>query len=459
MKQFDPERKKAVVIGGSMSGLLAARILSYFYEQVTVLERDDLSTDGENRRGVPQGWHAHGLLASGSQVLEELFPGISNELIEAGAVSADVVNDGRWFFEGGSLSRVPSGTMGLLLSRPFLETAIRRRVRDLNGVEIRGNCTVRGLIMDGDVAQGVVTADASIEADLVIDASGRGSQSPKWLASLDFPVPREEKVEVQLAYTTRYFRRRGTDPDGCLFTAVTASPGNKGSGVILAQEGDRWVVTLIGRFGVNPPEDLDGFIRYAKSLDAPYIYGAIRNAQPIGDAVTMRFPASVRRRYEKLNRFPKGFLAFGDAICSFNPVYGQGMSVAAMQARALRGQLSSGGEDLAKRFYKAASKVIDTPWNIAVGSDLRMPEVKGKRTLGGRLLTWYIGRLHRFAHNDGKTALTFLRVAQLLDEPSALLHPKVAWRVLAGRRRSLGQPEARNSAFTRRLNESIDTEG
>ena len=430
MKRFDPERKKALVIGGSMSGLLAARILSDFYDEVTILERDDLSNEVENRRGVPQGWHAHGLLAGGSQVLEELFPDISTELAAAGAVTADVVKDGKWFFEGDCLVQVPSGTSGLLLSRPFLENAVRRRVRSLDRIRIIDNCAVRDLIVYGVCVKGVITDDKWLEADLVIDTSGRGSQSLKWLGSYGFPTPIEERVEIDIAYTTRYFRRRKSDLGGELFAVVNPSPENANSGVILAQEGDRWVVTLIGRFGVRPPEDMEGFTEFAKGLNAPFIYDVVRNAEPIGGACTMRFPASVRRRYEKLRQLPKGFLSFGDAVCSFNPAYGQGMSVAAMQARALREQLANSGEDLAKRFYRSASKVIDTPWTIAVGSDLRMPQVEGKRTAAGRPMNWYIGRLHKLGHYDGEAALAFLRVAQLLDEPSSLMHPKLTWRVL-----------------------------
>ena len=430
MKKFDPDHKRALVIGGSVSGLLAARILSDFYEQVSVLERDDLSNDQENRRGVPQGWHAHGLLAGGSQVLEELFPGISNELAQAGAVTADVVKDGKWFFEGDILAQVPSGTIGMLLSRPFLENAIRRRVRGLDRVRIIDNCAVRDLIVYGDRVKGVITDDEWLEADLVLDTSGRGSRSVKWLSAYGFPSPPEERVEVDVAYTTRCFQRSKTDLGGDLFAVVNPSPENANSGVILAQEGDRWVVTLIGRFGVKPPEEMNGFSVFAKGLNAAYIFDVVRNAEPIGDAITMRFPASVRRRYEKLRQFPKGFLAFGDAVCSFNPAYGQGISVAAMQARALREQLAKSGDDLAKRFYRSASRVIDTPWSIAVGSDLRMPEVEGKRTVAGKLMNWYISKLHKFGHNDGEAALAFLRVAQLLDDPSALMRPKLAWRVL-----------------------------
>jgi 2-polyprenyl-6-methoxyphenol hydroxylase-like FAD-dependent oxidoreductase len=162
------------------------------------------------------------------------------------------------------------------------------------------------------------------------------------------------------------------------------------------------------------------------------MYRAIRYAEPIGDAMTMRFPASIRRRYEDVPKSPSGFLVFGDAICSFNPVYGQGMTVATLQADALREQLSKGGEDLPKRFYRAAAKLIDNPWNIAVGSDLRLPETKGRRTLGAKVMNWYIARLHKLGHRDAQAAQAFLRVTQLLDEPSSLLQPRLALRVLFG---------------------------
>ncbi len=432
MKQTEFKSKKAIIIGGSMSGLLAARVLSDFYNEVTILERDSLLSDGRHRRGVPQSRHAHGLLAGGREVLDELFPGISEDLIGAGAISADVVNDGKWFFEGDCLRRAPSGTNGILLSRPLLESTIRGRVRALERISVRDSCSVRDLIMVKGLVKGIRTETGVLEADLVVDASGRGSQSAKWLKSLGFPPPREEEVEVRLTYTTRIFRRRKSDMGGDAFASIPVTLENKRSGVILAQEGDRWVVTLIGRFGIEAPEDLEGYRDYAKQLAASYIYDVIRDAEPIGDATVMRFPASIRRRYEELQRFPDGFLVFVDAICSFNPIYGQGMSAAALQAKTLQKELADGRANLAQRFFTRASKVIDTPWNIAVGSDLRMPETVGKRTLAGRIMSWYISKLQRFAHRDADAAVAFLRVAQLLDDPSTLMRPKLVLQVLTG---------------------------
>jgi len=354
-------------------------------------------------------------------------------MLDSGALLGDVANDGRWFFEGAALKRAPSSTRAIFASRPLLECTVRKRVGAIKGVRILDGQSVQHLHYSGGRVKGVRTEDGLRYADLVVDASGRGSQSLTWLEWLRFPVPRQETVEVNVAYTTRLFRRRPTDINGDLFSVVPATSDTPNSGVIAAQEGDRWIATLVGRFGQLPPTNIEGFISFAKQLNDQQLYRAICNAEPIGEAATMRFPASIRRRFEDLHKVPKGFLVFGDAICSFNPVYGQGMSVAALQAEALSEQLSKGSEDLGKRFYKAAAKVIDIPWSLAVGSDLKLPETKGRRTLGGKFMGWYVARLHKLGHRDVNAAQAFLRVAQLVDDPSTLMQPKLAFRVLIGR--------------------------
>lgn len=430
-KRSELNGKRALVIGGSMSGLLAARVLSDFYDKVTIIERDSLTFDDRPRRGVPQGRHAHGLLASGTQVLEEMFPNILQNLQMAGAIPADALNDARWFFEGGCLRRSPTGTAGVLVSRPILESVLRERVRGIDRIEIFDNLTILGLLFWGAAVTGVRTDHGILEAELVVDATGRGSRSPKWLASIGFFPPSEEKVEVHLTYTTRLFKRCPSDLGGDKIVAIPPTPEGKRGGVMVAQGGDLWMVTLFGHFGNQAPEDLDGFVRYAKDLPASYIYDVIRNADPVGDASFIRFPASTRRRYEKLRHFPESYLVFGDAICSFNPIYGQGMSVAALQAIELRGQLANDDTNLAMRFFKKAAKVIDYPWNIAVGSDLRMPEATGPRGLGVNLINWYMAKLHRCAHHDAQAALAFIRVAQLLAAPDSLMRPAMLWRVFS----------------------------
>jgi 2-polyprenyl-6-methoxyphenol hydroxylase-like FAD-dependent oxidoreductase len=419
-------------MGGSLAGLLAARTLADYFQQVLLVERDALAASGENRRGVPQGRHTHGLLGGGRELLEQLFPGISEQLVTTGAVPGDILRDSRWFLEGACHCRFPSGLDGLLMSRPFFEAAVRERVRSLPNVQFRDKTEVCGVVMCADKSriEGVQIGGEVVRGDLVVDTTGRGSHSPQWLEATGYPKPKEERVEVGLSYTTRFFRRHPGDLNGDLAVIIPPTPSGKCGGVMLAQEGGRWTVTLISHFGPSAPAELDGFIEFTRRLPAPYIYEVVRRAEPIGEPAVSRFPASVRRRYEKLDRFPSGYLVLGDALSSFNPIYGQGMSVAAFEAMALQATLAEGTGDLARRFFARASQVIDIPWSIAVGNDLRLPEVTGPRTVGVKLINAYITKLHQAAHHDPAVALAFHQVGNLLKPPSHILHPRIALRVL-----------------------------
>jgi 2-polyprenyl-6-methoxyphenol hydroxylase-like FAD-dependent oxidoreductase len=429
----------AIVMGGSMAGLLAARVLRDFYDKVTVVERDSFPLDAVYRRGVPQARHAHALLASGRRVLDQLFPGISGDLIQRG-VSVTDSTQCRWFLEGGCHVRMASGLESLLVSRPFLENTVRQRLLDFPNVQARENFAVEGLVTD---AQGRVTGitggGETISANLVVDATGRASHSPQWLAALGYSKPHEERVEIGVAYTTRHFRRRPKDLDGILAAIIPPTPLGKRGGVIVAQEGDRWIVTYTTHFGSSAPSDLPGFIEFASSLPAPYIHEVVRGAEPLGDAAATRFPASTRRYYEKLDRFPEGYLVFGDAISSFNPVYGQGMSVAALEAVELKDTLAKGSSNLARRFFRRAGRVVDGPWTIAAGNDLRMREATGRRSPGLNFINWYMSKLHKAAHQDAVASLAFHRVANLLAPPQSVMAPAVALRVIRSSLRTKGK--------------------
>jgi len=427
-------RKHAIVMGGSMAGLLAARVLSDHFAQVTLIERDALPAGPEQRRGVPQGRHTHGLLGGGRNVLERYFPGISQTLVDRGALTGDIVRETRWFFEGGCLNRPESGLRGLLLTRPLLESGVRERVLAIPNVVRRDDTAVEGLVFDASSQRvtGVRVAGETLAADLVLDATGRGSKTPQWLEAAGYEKPQEETVQVALGYCTRFFRRKPTDLNGDLAVICPATPEGKRGGVLLAQEGDRWTLTLIAYFGNYPPEDLKGYIDFAQTLPAPYIHEVIRTAEPLGDAMSTRYPASLRRRYERLKRFPGGFLVFGDAMCSFNPIYGQGMTVAALEAVELEKTLASGDGDLARSFFRRASRLVDIPWSIAAGGDMRFPETVGPRNAGVKFINWYLSKLHRAAHRDPVVALAFHKVGNLLAAPPSILHPRIAFRVLLG---------------------------
>jgi 2-polyprenyl-6-methoxyphenol hydroxylase-like FAD-dependent oxidoreductase len=434
----DHPSKRAIVIGASMGGLLAARALADHYGEVTIVERDVLPDTYEPRKGVPQGRHTHGLLARGREVLEQLFPGFTEEMVAQGATTGDIVDKVLWFNHGFYLCNAPSKMLGLAISRPMLEGSVRRRVLQLPNVRLRERCDVLEPAFDrsqGRVSgvrvqsRGGSDGTQMMNADLVVDASGRGSSSPAWLDALGYPKPREEQIKINLGYATRQYRRLPEHLRGMRGAIIAACPPDWRFGAILAQEGDRWIVTLGGYLGDQAPTDDNGFVAFARSLQKPEIFDVVRVAKPLCPLMPYQFSANLRRRYEELSRFPAGFLVFGDALCSFNPVYGQGMTVACVESLALRECLAAGTQEIAGRFFRAASQLIDIPWQIAVGSDLQHPRVEGKRTTQVRFINWYIAKLYRAAQDDAVLASRFLEVANLMRQPTALLDPQIAFRV------------------------------
>ena len=433
--------ERAVVLGASMAGLLAAKVLSDSYGQVTVIDRDELPEASTHRRGVPHGRHIHGLLARGQQALEELFPGLTAELVAHGVPAGDMQADTRLFFSGHRLRQAPAGLVVLCASRPVLEGRVRARVRALPNVRLVDRCDVVGLATTPDRrrvtgARLLRRADGSAEealgADLVVDATGRGARTPAWLEALGYPRPEREQVRVGLGYASRIYRLPPDALGGDLAVLHAATPRHPRAGALQVLEGDRWMVTLAGILGDHPPTDPVGFLDFARSLRFPDIYQAVRDAEPLDDPVAFRFPASVRHRYEKLDRFPGGLLVMGDAVASFNPIYGQGMSVAALEALALRRHLERGTAPRPRNWFRELARVVDVPWDIAAGGDLVFPGVQVRRTAKVRLVNAYLARLHAAAAHDADLAGAFLRVAGLVAPPGSLLRPGVAARVLRG---------------------------
>lgn len=431
--------ERAIVAGAGIGGLLMARVLADHYEQVILLERDTFPPPGDNRRGIPQGRHTHALLTRGREVLDQLFPGLTGELIDRGAVPYDQLAEMRRFIGGGYYARGWSGLTSLMVSRPLLESHIRSRLLELRGVRAVERCDVLGLMATEDCARitGVRlirrepgSAEEVCEADLTVDATGRGSRTPGWLHRLGYTAPEEERVEIGVGYATRHFVRAPGQLGGDLGVLVTPTRERRRVGIVVAQEGMRWSVTLIGYQGDAPPTDDTGFLEFARGLAAPDIYELVRCAEPLGDAVGARIPSNLRRRYEGMARFPEGLIVMGDALCSFNPAYGQGMTVAALEALALRDSLRRGGEGLAPRYFKAATAAVDSIWRITVRADRRVIRPEERRPATARLLDWYLTRLHVAARRDPVPAIAFVRVAGLLDRPSDLLRPRMAARVL-----------------------------
>ncbi|MEO7261241.1 MAG: FAD-dependent oxidoreductase [Jatrophihabitantaceae bacterium] len=429
----------AVVLGGSIAGSLAARMLSDAYRHVTIIERDEIIGETGPRRAIPQGHHIHALLARGKQIFDEIFPGFTEELVSLGVPIGDFGTSLSWYFNGKMIKKAETGLICVAAGRPLLEDRIRRRVQALSNVTIRQQTDVIGLVATED--RGRITgvrvqsnADGGAEevllADLVVDATGRGSRTPKWLMDLGYPEVEEEKVKMDLTYTTCDFRGPlPYDPIGediaMLPVATPAIP----RGAIFARLPDRYAVSLTGVLGDRPPTDHPGFLAYVESLPVPEIYKAVRDAEPMGPPVSFHFPASIRRHYERQSRHPEGLLVMGDAACVFNPVYGQGMSVAAIESLVLRKHLQS-GPPRPRQYFRDLSAVIDAPWDMSAGADLGFPGVIGHRSLKSRMGNVYIPRLQSAAITDSTLSTAFLRAAGLVASPQTLMHPRVISRVL-----------------------------
>ncbi|NLU70675.1 hypothetical protein [Streptomyces sp. HNM0574] len=429
----------AVVLGAGMGGLLSAAALARHFARVTVVERDRLTdSDGHPharpeatwsedgvpedegaalregpRRGVPQGRHVHGLLARGSESMERLLPGLVDELAEAGALLVRPLLETRYLVDGRALARGEAGPRVVLGTRPLLESVIRARVAALPAVGFADGRDVMGPVHEGGRVTGVRTAPAGgggaeevWEAELVVDALGRAGRSARWLAELGCPAPPEDRVKVDLGYASRFVRLPEGAFGGDQAVLIGNVPGfpTRGLGV-LRQEDDRWLITLAGMAGDHPGGDDETFAAFLRTVAPPELAGVVDGAEPVGGIATFRFPEGVRRRYERLQAPPEGLLAVGDAHCSFNPVYGQGMTVAAMEALCLDAALAEGGTaGLPRRYYREAARAVRPAWELAVGADLSVPQVPGRRTAVHRVTQRYTERLRRAAVRDPRVA-------------------------------------------------------
>ena len=445
---------RAVVLGASMAGLLAARVLSERFDSVTVVERDELPETGETRRGVPQARHAHILLPRGVQALDALFPGLLDSLADEGV---PVVLEPREFrFDlGGHLFRMEGDPIEptYQLSRGLLEGRVLERVRTCRGVELREGYDVLGLVAAGSRVSGAKVRrraegaeDETLDADLVVVATGRSGRTATWLQSLGYPTPSEEELRIGLMYASCRLRAP-LDALGdvkCVLTGPT--PERPTAMAVFAEERGIWVLTAAGYTGVHPPTEWEPYLDFLRAFTPEHVMTMIESAERLTDLQTHQFPSNLRRRYDRLDRFPRGLLVIGDALCSFNPIYGQGMTVAALEALALRSCLeTSGPDDLAPRFFKAAFRPSNVAWQLATGADLTIPLVEAPRPIPVRVMNAYVGHVQSAAARDPAVASTFMRVTSLLDPPGRLLAPRTVWRVLRARRSrsSPGSADAR----------------
>lgn len=404
------------MIGGGIAGLLAARVLTESFDEVVVLERDKLTDVPAYRAGVPQGRHVHGLLVRGGELMEGLFPGLREELVQAGAVLCDA-GDMRILNPLGWVASVSTGLPLLSLSRPLLETHIRRRVT----AKIVDGVHVTGLSFRGSAVDGVLTSDGKVDADLVVDASGRSSKLAAWLAEAGITAPEPEVVDSRTGYATRLY----SAPDG--FPVVIAeslsAPDTPRGVAVMRVEGERLMVTAQGAGGDHPPRDPEGYQAFLESLRGP-VAGMLEQAEPITPVYLFARTASRRNAFENTPGWPAGLVTVGDAVCAFNPVYGQGMTVAAMEALLFRrhNDFSAGG---CQEFQRKVARTAQGSWVLSSNADQGWAGVDHAPGALGRVVGWYMKKWQVAITHDQDLFRRFLRVVHLVDSPVSLLNPVV----------------------------------
>ncbi|HJQ03716.1 MAG TPA: hypothetical protein VJ851_19130 [Jatrophihabitans sp.] len=431
---------RAVVIGGSIVGTLAARVLSEFYREVVVLDRDTVLDVYTVRKGAPHAAHAHAFHSRGYDNVMALFPDLPADLAEHGIPTPDLGHM-RWYFNTRLLKQTTTGLRSIGAQRPIIEGILRSKVAALSNVTYRERTEVRSLLAseDGRQISGVrlnpvesPDAEERLDADLVIDTTGRGSRTPVWLEELGYDRPPEERMTIGLTYTTRLFHHRPGMLDDTQSVNPVASPAHP-RGAFFGRVGPQTcILSLTGILGDKPPTDAEGFLDYVKSLPVSEVYDAVRDAEPMTDAVSFGFPASVRRHYESMTRFPERFFVLGDALCSFNPVYGQGMMVATIEVMALRDQLLTGSPPDSAKLRAELAAIVDAPWAISTNGDLDFPGVPGERTPEVLMGNEFIGKLTVAATQDPELTNAFLQVAGLKAPLTSLMEPDVIERVERG---------------------------
>jgi 2-polyprenyl-6-methoxyphenol hydroxylase-like FAD-dependent oxidoreductase len=437
----------AVVIGGSMTGMMVARVLADHFARVTVLERDEIPPGPEPRRYTPQGNHYHALLVGGQRVLEELYPGFTQRLEQSGAVPVaaglETASHGPEGVGGPPPPTEEPRDVGLRFynqSRALLEHCLRQFHRAHDGITERCPASARRLLSEDGRVHGVeIESDGEIEpleADLVVDAGGRAAHTPRWLESMGCTAPEETAIGVDFAYSSAVFRLPAELEIREKLATFGGPPPDHPNGAITAPiEGGLWIVSLAGRFGDYPPGDEEGFLAFARALPTPVLYERLKDAEQVGPIHRFRFPSSVHRRYERLRDFPRGLLVIGDAICSVNPAYGQGISAGALQVRALaallreRAASGRGIDDLAPEFFARSAEVIVTPWTLAANVDLAYPKTVGERPAGMQEGARYFAELGALASEDAEVGLLIAEVFQLVHPLSVLMQEPLLGRV------------------------------
>jgi 2-polyprenyl-6-methoxyphenol hydroxylase-like FAD-dependent oxidoreductase len=438
--------RRAVVVGAGIGGLSMAGALAKYFERVEIFERDHLTASAAPRPGTPQDRHPHGLLAGGLQALGEIFPGFERDLARAGGVPVKVAHEIQ--FERADVGVLPKRDFGISLlcaSRPLIELVLRRRAEAVPNITLRPDCRVTGLVpakasaaVHGIRFDGGSGRSETLEADLVMDASGRGALTSTLFEALGWEQPAETEVGVDLSYATVVVAIPPiAPPDWKLVLTQPDPPFLALHAVLVPTEDDRWIIAIADHDATERVETWDAFLEASRSLITPTVYNALRYAEPPSGIRHYRFPISYWKHFEQLRRLPHGVLPVADALCRFNPIHGQGMSSAAKQARLLQDVLgrAAGEPDpiaaVQMGFMGEVASVLETPWNMSTSADLAFPATRGERPENFEEARQFEAALFRAAVADPVVHRATMEVAQLLQPRSLLHEPDIMRRIEA----------------------------
>lgn len=428
-------RQSAVIIGASIGGLVAAQVLQKYFTKVTLIEKD--SFEGE-RKGTPQSRHVHILLVKGMQILSKIFSGFEEALENAGAVKTDFIKNARYLVPTGWTPRFDSGLVSYSCTRSLLEDTVRKFVIKNSKIEILSGYRATGFQKKDDKVSSVSIENLytlekkDIQCDLVLDASGRNSELPTWLEKLGYEKPLETRVNSDIGYATRYFEiPENFAEDWNILVILNRPPNQPKMGGIFKIEKNCWIVTMYSIGKEHPPTDDDGFLKFAKSLPDDKIYETIKNLKPISQIFGYRIDGSRLRHYDD-TKLPENLIAFGDSVCTFNPFYGQGMTVIALSAQVLDDALKQNDlENFSSVFHKKLSKKISYPWILATGEDFRWTTTKGKQPSSlTRIIQNYVDKVLLSTPRSPRATLAFQEMMQMVKSPLVMFHPKILIKAL-----------------------------
>ena len=429
MKYFNKKPERVIVIGASIAGLLSARVCSAFFEEVIILDQDKIPSKNATRKGVPQGDQIHLLLSKGLSILSDLFPGIQQILKEKGANIGDIGEKLKWYAEGGFRPRCKVGLETVMMSRPLLENTVREELLQNPNIKLKDEEKVITFNTQDGKVTGIVSDKATYKTDLVIDARGFVSRLHAELELMGFEIPPIENVQVNVKYASCIFPK--SENLDSLLNINTKPPYNSKHGSLQPIEGGKMMATVQGRLNDEIPNDLASFKEYTLLLENHEMYEIIKDLEADSKVFGYKVPFVRWIHYEKLDKFPEGLLPLGDAICRLNPVYGQGMTSASIQANILYQLLKKKGHrNIWKLYFKKVAKEIKSPWEISIAEDFKFPETQGIPPKIPVFLIKYFDKLNRVMNQDPVIYKSFVKVLNMVSSPKILLNPQILWRVI-----------------------------